>query len=238
MTLRVLVVQHEDDDPIHLMGTWMSGVDFTVCRPYDGDAVPTSVEEFDGLVVMGGAMGAHDDEKAPWLPAVRDLIRVAADARLPTLGICLGHQLCAVALGGEIAVNPKGRQLGLLDVGWTAEAVDDELVGALVGPRRAMHWNDDVVVELPAGAVQLATASTGEVQAARHAPSVWGIQWHPEVDHELVAMWATEGGLDPSEQERVLDDLARSRSQLDAWWRPLAERFVEVVGAARAARAS
>lgn len=237
MTLRVLVVQHEDDDPIHLMGTWMSGVDFTVCRPYDGDAVPTSVEEFDGLVVMGGAMGAHDDEKAPWLPAVRDLIRVAADARLPTLGICLGHQLCAVALGGEIAVNPKGRQLGLLDVGWTAEAVDDELVGALVGPRRAMHWNDDVVVELPAGAVQLATASTGEVQAARHAPSVWGIQWHPEVDHELVAMWATEGGLDPSEQERVLDDLARSRSQLDAWWRPLAERFVEVVGAARAARA-
>jgi GMP synthase (glutamine-hydrolysing) len=238
VTLRVLVVQHEDDDPIHLMGTWMSGVDFTVCRPYDGDAVPTSVEEFDGLVVMGGAMGAHDDEKAPWLPAVRDLIRVAADARLPTLGICLGHQLCAVALGGEIAVNPKGRQLGLLDVGWTAEAVDDELVGALVGPRRAMHWNDDVVVELPAGAVQLATASTGEVQAARHAPSVWGIQWHPEVDHELVAMWATEGGLDPSEQERVLDDLARSRSQLDAWWRPLAERFVEVVGAARAARAS
>lgn len=238
MTLRVLVVQHEDDDPIHLMGTWMSGVDFTVCRPYDGDAVPTSVEEFDGLVVMGGAMGAHDDEKAPWLPAVRDLIRVAADARLPTLGICLGHQLCAVALGGEIAVNPKGRQLGLLDVGWTAEAVDDELVGALVGPRRAMHWNDDVVVELPAGAVQLATASTGEVQAARHASSVWGIQWHPEVDHELVAMWATEGGLDPSEQERVLDDLARSRSQLDAWWRPLAERFVEVVGAARAARAS
>jgi GMP synthase (glutamine-hydrolysing) len=237
VTLRVLVVQHEDDDPIHLMGTWMSGVDFIVCRPYDGDAVPTSVEEFDGLVVMGGAMGAHDDEKAPWLPAVRDLIRVAADARLPTLGICLGHQLCAVALGGEIAVNPKGRQLGLLDVGWTAEAVDDELVGALVGPRRAMHWNDDVVVELPASAVQLATASTGEVQAARHAPSVWGIQWHPEVDHELVAMWATEGGLDPSEQERVLDDLARSRSQLDAWWRPLAERFVEVVGAARAARA-
>jgi GMP synthase (glutamine-hydrolysing) len=236
VSLRVLVLQHEDDDPIHLMGTWMNGVDLTACRPYDGDAVPESIDGYDGLVVMGGAMGAHDDEKAPWLPAVRDLIGIAADARVPTLGICLGHQLCAVALGGEIVVNPQGRQLGLLDVGWTAEAVDDELMGALVGPRRAMHWNDDVVVDLPAGAVRLATASTGEVQAARHAPNVWGIQWHPEVDDELVAAWANEGGLDPSEKERLLDDLVRSRRDLDDWWRPLAERFVELVGTARSTR--
>jgi GMP synthase (glutamine-hydrolysing) len=236
VTPRVLVIQHEDDDPIHLMGEWMGEVDLTVCRPYAGDAVPQSVEGFDGLVVMGGAMGAHDDEKAPWLPAVRGLIRDAAGARRPTLGICLGHQLCAVALGGEIGVNPNGRQLGLLDVGFTAEAVDDELMGAVVGPGRAMHWNDDVVVDLPAGAVQLATAGTGEVQAARHAPTVWGIQWHPEVDHELVARWAADGGLTPSEKEQLLDDLLRSRADLDGWWRPLAERYVEVVVAARSAR--
>jgi GMP synthase (glutamine-hydrolysing) len=233
----VLVVQHEDDDPIHLMGTWMEGVDLEVTRPYDGDSVPASVDGYDGLVVMGGAMGAHDDEKAPWLPAVRDLIRLAADAQVPTLGICLGHQLCAVALGGEIVVNPQGRQLGLLEVGWTAEAVDDELMGTLVGPRRAMHWNDDVVVELPDGAVRLATASTGEVQAARHAPTVWGIQWHPEVDHELVGLWANEGGLAPSEKERLLDDLVGARDDLDAWWRPLGERFAGLVSTAQSTRA-
>jgi GMP synthase (glutamine-hydrolysing) len=58
MSPRVLVVQHEDEDPIHLMGTWMAGVDLTVCRAYDGDAVPASVDGYDGLVVMGGAMGA------------------------------------------------------------------------------------------------------------------------------------------------------------------------------------
>ena len=235
MSPRVLVVQHEDDDPIHLMGTWMGGVDLTVCRAHDGDAVPASIDGYDGLVVMGGAMGAHDDEKAPWLPAVRDLIRTAADARVPTLGICLGHQLCAVALGGEIVVNPQGRQLGLLDVGWTAAAVDDELMGGLLGPRRAMHWNDDVVIDLPEGAVRLATASTGEVQAARHAPTVWGIQWHPEVDDGLVAAWANEGGLSPSEKERLLDDLVQARRDLDEWWRPLAERFVELTATARPA---
>jgi GMP synthase (glutamine-hydrolysing) len=217
------------------MGQWMGGVELTVCRPYHGDAVPESVDGFVGLVVMGGAMGAQDDEKAPWLPPVRALIRNAAEVRLPTLGICLGHQLCAVALGGEIAVNPQGRQLGLLDVGWTAAAVDDELMGAVVGPRRALHWNDDVVVDLPAGAVQLATAGTGEVQAARHAPGVWGIQWHPEVDHDLVATWATEGGLTPSEKEHLLDSLVRARRDLDEWWRPLAERFVELVVSAQTA---
>ena len=229
----VLVIEHEDDDPIHLMGDWMDGVDLTVCRPYVGDEVPESVEGYAGLVVMGGEMGAHDDEKAPWLPAVRELIRRATEARVPTLGICLGHQLCAVALGGEVEVNPQGRQLGLLDIGWTAEAEDDELMASVVGPRRAMHWNDDVVTRLPQGAVQLATASTGEVQGARHAPTVWGIQWHPEVDHDLVADWAHDGGLAPSEQEQLVDDLVRARGDLDEWWRPLAERFVDLVRAPR-----
>jgi len=225
----VLVVQHEVDDPIHLMGTWMQGVDLTTCRAYDGDPVPNSTESYDGLVVMGGAMGAHDDEKAPWLPAVRELIRSAADARTPTLGICLGHQLCAVALGGEIVVNPNGRQLGLIDVGFAAEAVDDPLLGAVVGTRRAMHWNDDVVVRLPVAPHQLATAPTGEVQAVRYSDPVWGVQWHPEVDDVMVAAWANDGGLAPSETERIVDDLVRSRRDLDDAWRPLAERFATLV---------
>ncbi|HEY3531439.1 MAG TPA: type 1 glutamine amidotransferase [Nocardioides sp.] len=233
MTPRVLVIQHEADDPIHLMGTWMQGVELVVCRAYEGDSVPVEMDGLDGVVVMGGAVGAHDDEKAPWLPAVRELIRLAAEARVPTLGICLGHQLCAVALGGEIVVNPRGRQLGLLDVGWTAEAVDDALMGGLVGPRRAMHWNDDVVAVLPEGARQLATSSTGEVQAVRYARAVWGVQWHPEVDDALVARWANDGSLPASEKERVLDDLVRSRNDLDESWRPLAQRFVDLVLAGR-----
>lgn len=233
MTPRVLVVQHEAEDPIHLMGTWMNGVDLTTCHAYDGDAVPPSTEGYDGLVVMGGAMGAHDDEKAPWLPAVRELIRAAADAKTPTLGICLGHQLAAVALGGEIVVNPKGRQLGLIDIGFAAEAVDDPLLGVVVGPRRAMHWNDDVVARLPEGATRLATASTGEVQAARHAATVWGLQWHPEVDEGLVALWANDGGLAPAEKALLLDDLVQARRDLDEAWRPLARRFAELVSSSR-----
>lgn len=224
-------MQHEDDDPIHLMGVWMEGVELTSLRPYAGDDVPATTEGYAGLVVMGGAMGAYDDEQAPWLPATRALIQQAAATRVPTLGICLGHQLCTVALGGEVQKNPKGRQLGLLEIGWTAAAVDDPLLGGLVGPRRAMHWNDDVATRLPEGAVQLATASTGEVQAARHAETVWGVQWHPEVDEALVREWTGDGSLPPAEQERVLDQLARARVELDETWRPLAQRYVALVAA-------
>jgi GMP synthase (glutamine-hydrolysing) len=230
---RVLVVQHEVDDPIHLMGGWMEGVELTVLRPCDDDALPATTEGYDGLVVMGGAMGANDDATSPWLPATRDLIRAAAAAGVPTLGICLGHQLCAVALGGEVRPNPQGRQLGLLDVGFTAAADDDPLLGASVGaPRRAMHWNDDIVTRLPEGAVQLATATTGEVQAARHAETVWGVQWHPEVDDGLVDAWAEDGKLDAPVRAELLADLVRSRDELDEAWRPLALRFSSLVRSA------
>jgi GMP synthase (glutamine-hydrolysing) len=236
VSARVLVIQNEAEDPINLMGVWMEGVDLTACHAYDGEPVPASTESFDGLVVMGGAMGAHDDEKAAWLPPTRELIRLAAAEGVPTLGICLGHQLCAVALGGEIEVNPKGRQLGLLDIGWTAEAVDDALVGGLVGPRRALHFNYDIVSRLPEGAVQLATASTGEVQAARHAPTVWGIQWHPEVDDALGSLWLHDSSVSESEREQILGDLSRSRRQLDEDWQPLAARFAASVRAAAVRR--
>jgi GMP synthase (glutamine-hydrolysing) len=229
VTSRVLVVQHEDDDPIHLMGIWMDDVDLTTLRPYVDDDVPPTLDGYDGLVVMGGAMGAYDDAVSPWLPATRELIRAAAADRVPTLGICLGHQLCAVALGGQVVKNSTGRQLGLLEVGWGEAAVDDPLLRPVVGPRRAMHWNDDIVARLPDGAVQLATASTGEVQAARHAETVWGVQWHPEVDDALIREWATDGSLGPVEEARLLDELVRSRGELDEAWRPLALSFAALV---------
>jgi GMP synthase (glutamine-hydrolysing) len=228
VTSRVLVVQHEVDDPIHLMGSWMEHVDLEVRHPYAGDLLPTTLAGYDGLVVMGGAMGANDDDEAPWLPATRELVRSAAAGGVPTLGICLGHQLCAVALGGEVRPNPRGKQFGLLQVGWAPEAADDPLFAAVSGPRRALQWNDDVVTRLPAGAVRLATAETGEVQAARFSDTVWGVQWHPEVDEPLVRRWAADGGVDQAEADAELTRLAASAQELEEAWRPLAVRFSEL----------
>jgi GMP synthase (glutamine-hydrolysing) len=229
---RVLVVQHEDDDPIHLLGGWM-GVDLDERRPYLGDALPATLEGYDALVVMGGAMGANDDASYPWLTPVKDLIRQAAAAALPTLGICLGHQLAAVALGGKVRPNPAGRQFGLLDVGWETAAHLDELFSTVATPRRGTHWNDDIVTRLPEGARLMARAATGEVQAAQLAPTVWGVQWHPEVDASLFGGWLADGNAEPALAERTGEALAEAGVELEQAWRPLGVRFAELAAQAR-----
>jgi GMP synthase (glutamine-hydrolysing) len=230
---RIAVVQHEANCPPHLVGTWMAdaGADVTVCHAYAGEALPDPAT-YDGLVVLGGAMGANDDADSPWLAPVRDRIREHANAGVPVLGICLGHQLAAVALGGEVETNSRGQTFGLRTLGWTPDAHLDPLMSTVATPRRGVHWHDDVVTAVPEGAVVLARTEGVEVQAARYAPSVWGVQHHPEVDADLIRPWAEADrelhrsqGLDT---DGVLAEIDAARDELAAAWRPLAARFVEI----------
>jgi GMP synthase (glutamine-hydrolysing) len=234
----VLVVEHEAACPPAHFGTWLeqAGAELAVCRPWAGDELP-DLAAYDALLVLGGSMGAHDDETTPWLAPLKDLIREAVAAGLPTLGICLGHQLLAVALGGTSEPNAAGQQVGLFDVGWTPDAADDELVGAVSGRRRGVQWNSDVVTRLPETAVVLAATPRGELQAARFAPRAWGVQLHPEVDRAVLTSWAAgdrddhlEKGID---QEAVLREIDEARLELDEAWRPLATRFAELAGRPR-----
>jgi GMP synthase (glutamine-hydrolysing) len=230
---RIAVVQHEANCPPHLVGTWMAdaGADVTVCHAYAGEALPDPAT-YDGLVVLGGAMGANDDADSPWLAPVRDRIREHANAGVPVLGICLGHQLAAVALGGEVETNSRGQTFGLRTLGWTPDAHLDPLMSTVATPRRGVHWHDDVVTAVPEGAVVLARTEGVEVQAARYAPSVWGVQHHPEVDADLIRPWAEADrelhrsqGLDT---DGVLAEIDAARDELAAAWRPMAARFVEI----------
>jgi GMP synthase (glutamine-hydrolysing) len=229
----VLVVEHEPACPPAHFGTWLeeAGAVVEVVRPWAGEELPP-LTAYDGLLVLGGSMGAHDDATTPWLEPVKERIREAVETGVPTLGICLGHQLLAVALGGRSEPNPGGQQVGMYDVGWTAEAAADELVGPVATERRGVQWNSDVVTALPEGTVVLAETARGELQAARFAPTAWGVQLHPEVDRTVLESWAAgdrddhlEKGID---QEAVLREIDAARGELDEAWRPLAVRFAEL----------
>ncbi|MGL5817254.1 MAG: type 1 glutamine amidotransferase [Phycicoccus sp.] len=241
-TPRLLVVQHEPDAPLAWLGEWWTagGLGFDVVRGDLGEPMPPRVEH-DGLVVLGGAMGAHDDSRHPWLTPTKALVRDAVQRDVPLLGVCLGHQLAAAALGGRSGPNPAGRTIGLVPVRLTAAGATDPLLGGS-GDLRAVHYNDDVVLDLPRRAQVLATLPDGAPQAVRFGVRAWGVQFHPEASPEVFASWVDadppaitarrDGG---AATERVaagqalVADVAASAEPLRAAWRPLARRFAELV---------
>ncbi len=226
-------MQHEDECPPAWFGEWLAeaGVLLDVRRAYDGDPLSASLDQHAGLLVLGGAMGASDDADCPWLTPTKALVREAVGTGVPTLGICLGHQLLAVAAGGRADVNGSGRQCDLLPVGWTTEAADDPLFGPLVragGYEQpvAVQWNVDVVTALPPTATALAHTSGGAVQAMRVGSAAWGIQSHPEAGAAVVRAWMDNAGHEPGPaEERLLAALEPAESRLRDAWQPLAFGF-------------
>ena len=240
MTPVVLVVQHQELCPSGWVGEWLTeeGLLLDVRHPYAGDPLPADLREHDGLVVLGGQMGANDDEAYAWLSPTKGLIRCGAEIGVPVLGICLGHQLAAVALGGEVVVNATGKRRGVLDTSWADDVVDDDVLGAC-GPR-AVFWHRDVVTRLPEGTRVLARAQTGELVAARYAPTVWGVQCHPEARIDIVTGWAAKdralaaSDAEEADVDRALAAVTSAGRELAAAWRPLAAGFAEQVRASAA----
>lgn len=200
---RVTVLQHSSVVPLDRFA--LPFADARVVRLFAGEPVPTLEECGDGLVVLGGEMNAYADDDAPWLPAVRSLLARAVGSGLPTLGICLGAQLLAVAGGGAVRVAaPPGREAGVVDVHWRAEALDDPVLAPLVRAAGAscdddverpgcvtpvVSMHSDAVIELPAGAQWLGWSDAYPYQAFRWG-SALGVQFHPEASPSLAVRWA------------------------------------------------
>ena len=232
----VLVVQHEDLCPLDRLEGWLAarGVAPVWCRPYAGDAVPATVAE-DGLIVLGGHMGANDDAAYPWLPRVRALLANSVGDATPTLGVCLGAQLLAVACGGRVEVGAAGLEAGVLDVRLRPAAADDPLLSGLPDPLGVPSMHGDAVVELPPDAVWLAASPTYPHQAFRVGGAAWGVQFHPEVSPATYRTWAAghaaewaAAGVDGA---AVVAQLTRREDEVTAVGRALADRFAGLLGA-------
>lgn len=241
MSNRILVIQHEDECPIGLWGEPLAnaGVEVDYLLAHQGRPIPAALVEHDALIVLGGEMGALDDHIAPWLPDVRSLIAGTVGAGLPYLGVCLGHQLAAVALGGQIGKNPAGQARGLTAYQPHDQARIDPLLRAAPSGALAVQWNGDVITELPIGASSLATAPDGSIQAARFGPTAWGVQFHPEAGASIFRSWTTEK---PSALEAradgidifaLADDIESYEGSIKSNWAQLAAQFADIVAGAK-----
>jgi GMP synthase-like glutamine amidotransferase len=236
----VLVIENDPADPVQRLGDWLraAGLSLDVRTPAD---LPDGLGGYAGLIVLGGAVGAQDDAIAPWLPAVRALLREAVSAELPTLGVCLGAQLLAVAHGGRVERNPDGPEFGAQLVAKRANAATDPLFRSLPITPDVLQWHLDAVTQLPPGAIHLASSPGCENQAFRLGRLAWGIQFHIETTPETIHRWAE---LDPGELagydvDRILARSDAVHDDIAEVWQPFAEAFAAVVanpGAVRAAR--
>jgi GMP synthase (glutamine-hydrolysing) len=182
------------------------GLPISSAHAWEGDLDGLRARDFGGIVPLGGSMQSWDEERLPFLGRERELLREAVDEGVPVLGICLGAQLLARALGAE-ARPAEHPEVGWLTVEATPEAAGDPLLAHLREPVGVYQWHLDVF-DLPEGALRLARSELSENQAFRYGERAWGLQFHPEVDLPLYLGWIRnwEGaparmGLDPKALE-------------------------------------
>ncbi len=182
----VLILQHQHADGPSFLATWLheQGVGFEVRNTEAGEEFPTAIEEFAGLAVLGGAMGANDDLES--LRCAERLILDAMRTQRPVLGHCLGGQLMARALGAEVTGSPAA------EIGWQPMDVFDvsaarDWLGE-PGTRTVFHWHHDAFA-LPAGAQRLAGSGACPNQAFAVGPHL-AMQFHVEIDHEKLVRWS------------------------------------------------
>ncbi|MCW2614391.1 MAG: putative glutamine amidotransferase [Frankiales bacterium] len=231
---RALVITHSATEGVGTLGEWLpaAGLDLDVVEPWDGDALPETLDGYDALVVMGGPQQAYDDGSAPWLRATKDLLRLAVRTDVPTLGVCLGAQLLAEANGGRVQLGEDGIEAGARLVAKRDAAWDDPLLADAPFTPTVVQWHEDVIVDLPPGALLLASSSKYANQAFRVGSRAWGLQFHVETPPEMVRHWGkeygarvVEAGQDPvALAERAVGEL----EEVGECWRPVMARFAEI----------
>jgi GMP synthase-like glutamine amidotransferase len=227
--LPVLVVENDVSAPIGMLDGWLreAGAELVMCSPATGQPLPADLAGYSALVVLGGDMGANDDERAGWLPQLRQLLAEAVRIELPTLGVCLGGQLLAAATGGRVrtAETPEyGSQL----VAKRQAAAADPLFREVPITPDVLQWHVDEISQLPPGAVLLASSPVCEVQAFRLGRLAWGLQFHIETTPEIVALWARQDAelLQDYDLPAILERSARAHPDIVEVWQPVAAAFV------------
>lgn len=212
MIKKALVFQHMDDEPPGVYGEFLreQGAQPDTVMLHRGEEIP-SLQSYDFLLVMGGAMDVWETGANPWLVDEKRAIREwAINRNRPYFGVCLGQQLLAEALGGKVGLASQA-EVGICDVKLTPLGKRHGMTAGLPSTLPVMQWHHAEVTELPEGAEVLASSPTTAVQIMSAGDCLLGTQFHGELTPALVERWAhlpqyiewLEAALGPDAYERV-----------------------------------
>ena len=207
---KILVFQHVPYEPLGTLDPLLKEAGFRI-RYVNFGRNPNqrpALEKYAALIVLGGPMNSHQIDTYPNLITEMDVIREAVESDMSVLGICLGAQLLAKALGGNVVRNPE-REIGWYDVELTEHGAIDPVLSTFAATQRVFQWHEDGI-ELPEDAVHLASSSASPVQAFRYGDHAYGFQFHLEIDDLLVERWLTL----PDHQKELEEERGRIDSQL------------------------
>jgi GMP synthase (glutamine-hydrolysing) len=206
---RLVVLQHLDKAFLGNAAEPLAQLDIDERHLAAGDPLP-SLDEVDAVLSLGGDQSVREIERYDYLQAEAAFLRAAVDRGVPVLGVCLGGQLLAHALGGTVE-RMQVRMVEWAEVSRLPSAEGDPVFGGLPEKIRALHWNEDAF-SVPAGAVELLSRAGPGGEAFRYGESAWGIQFHPEADEPGLANWYAD--VDWLAEAGVEEEAAREADQV------------------------
>ncbi len=219
---KVLVFQHVPFEPLGTLDPLLKDAGFRI-RYVNFGREPQQrphLERYEALIVLGGPMNADQINTYPNLLTEVEIIREAVEEGMSVLGICLGAQLLAKALGGSVARN-EVREIGWCDVEMTEAGLRDPVLSTFARTQEVFQWHEDGIT-LPSGCELLASSPASQVQAFRHGDHAYGFQFHLEANRPLIERWLSVPAHAETLQEEVGHiDPDAIRAQTDTSIEPL-----------------